>query len=238
MNDDRVSEVYRGELSTERSQRICRDRIHWMCAQARGRVLDIGSSQGITSILLARAGHDVVGVEVEAPAIAFARAELARESAEVRQRLRFVHADVHDDVLAGQTFDTVVLGEILEHHDAPRALWLRAAQLVAPGGRLIGTTPFGLFPHHDHKVTFYFRSFLDTIAGVGAITHLDVHDRYLRFVVDTAPGAVAVDLGAEALLARSEQAFLAIQLEVEAARRERSKGSRARPTSSARRSRR
>src|SRR5690349_10183440 len=79
-NDDRVSEVYYGNRGTAEAQRICRDRISWILSKITGpRVLDIGCSQGITSILAGRAGHEVLGVDIEQPQIEFARAELEKE---------------------------------------------------------------------------------------------------------------------------------------------------------------
>lgn len=220
MNDDRVSELYLGEgrFATSASHKPCRDRIDWMVSEARGRTLDIGCSQGITSILLGRAGIHVTGIEIEEPAIEYARTALAAEPADVRGRVTFLHADIYGAALANQQFETVIMGEILEHHANPRALWLRASELVAPGGKLVGTTPFGLHPHPDHKVTFYLRSFIDTIAGVGTLTHLDIEDGVIRFIVrfDTGAQTDAVDVGPEALLARSEAGFLAVQEEVEA----------------------
>ncbi|MBA2541393.1 MAG: methyltransferase domain-containing protein [Deltaproteobacteria bacterium] len=189
MSDDLVSELYLGEdgFASTSSQRAAR--FDWLVSEVRGRALDIGSNQGIVSILLGRAGHDVVYV-----------------------------ADIFD-VLPGDTFDTVVLGEILEHHADPRAVWLRAARLVVPGGRLIGTTPFGLHP--DRRTTFYLRNFIATIAGTGSLTHLDIRDGYIRFVVRTDREAIAVDTDAAALLAQSEATFLAIQREANSARLER-----------------
>jgi SAM-dependent methyltransferase len=218
VNDDRVSEAYLGEhgFAARLSHKTTRARVDWMVSEVRGRTLDIGSSQGIVSLLLGRAGHDVTGVEVEEPAIAYARAALAKEPADVQRRVQFLHADIYGDVLAGKRFETVVLGEILEHHGAPRALWLRAAELVAPDGRIVGTTPFGLHPHPDHKITFYLRSFIDTIAGVGTLSYLEIVDGFIRFVVRTDREAVAVDVSGDALLARSEQAFLTIQNAAEA----------------------
>jgi SAM-dependent methyltransferase len=219
VNDDRVSELYLGqaELASSMSHIPCRARIDWMVSEVRGRTVDIGSSQGIVSILLGRAGLDVTGVEIEEPAIAYAKRALAAEPAEVQRRVAFIQADIYGHI-ANQKFDTVVLGEILEHHDAPRRLWLRAAELVAPKGRIVGTTPFGLHPHPDHKVTFYLRSFIDTIAGVGTLTYLDIQDGFIRFIVSMDPAAVPVATDAEALLALSEQGFLAIQLGVEGER--------------------
>ncbi len=220
VNDDRVSELYlgTGHFASTISHKPCRARIDWIVSEARGRTLDIGSSQGIVSILLGRADHDVIGIEVEEPAIAFARNALASESPEVQRRVRFDHADIYGDVLANQRFETVVLGEILEHLADPRSLWLRAAHFLAPGGRIVGTTPFGLHPHPDHRVTFYLRLFMDTIAGVGVVTHLEIVDGFIRFIVRTDPDAVAANTSTDALLARSEQAFLEIQNATEVVR--------------------
>jgi len=219
VNDDRVSELYlgTGNFALTMSHKPCRARIDWIVSEVRGRTLDIGSSQGMVSILLGRAGHDVVGIEVEEPALAYAKNALEAEPADVQRRVRFIHADIYG-AFAHQQFETVVLGEILEHLADPRSLWLRAAHFVAPGGRIVGTTPFGLHPHPDHKVTFYLRSFIDTIAGVGTLTHLEIVDGFIRFVVRTDPEAVVVAVDGEALLARSEQAFLAIQLATEVVR--------------------
>lgn len=214
MNDDRVTELYLGELeASERTREVCRDRIHWVVSQLAGTVLDIGASQGIVSVLAGRAGHEVTGVEIEEPAIAYARAFLAKEPAAVQRRVRFVNADIYGDALRGK-FDTVVLGEILEHLAEPRTLFLRAAEFVAPGGRIVGTTPFGLHPHPDHRTTFYLRSFVDTIAGFGTPTHLEIVEGFIRFVIQT-ERATSAELGPEALLAQSEREFLRIQVAAE-----------------------
>jgi spore maturation protein CgeB/2-polyprenyl-3-methyl-5-hydroxy-6-metoxy-1,4-benzoquinol methylase len=211
MNNDRVNELYQGEIFTPEAQRICRERIHWMCAQIRGeRVVDIGCSQGIASILAARAGHTVVGVDVEEPAIDYARRALAAETEAVQQRVTLLLADVFETDLGGAKFDTVLLGEILEHQAEPRALLERALTFLAPGGVLVLTTPFGYHPHDDHKVTFYLTAFGETVAGLCQPAALDVVDGYIRFVAHhrDAPGA-SLELDPTALLSLSQEAFLA-----------------------------
>ncbi len=66
MNDDRISEVYRGEIWAEPAQDRARRRINWMCSSAIGdKVLDIGTSQGIAAILLGREGFTVTGVDIQ-----------------------------------------------------------------------------------------------------------------------------------------------------------------------------
>jgi len=54
----------------ESARHLNRAQIDWLVEQARGAVLDIGCSQGIASILCARRGLEVLGVDVEPDRIA------------------------------------------------------------------------------------------------------------------------------------------------------------------------
>ena len=63
---DRSFEVYCGQASLPWTQSLTQRRIDWMCAQARGYVLDVGCSQGIVPWLLAQKGLDVTGVDADA----------------------------------------------------------------------------------------------------------------------------------------------------------------------------
>jgi 2-polyprenyl-3-methyl-5-hydroxy-6-metoxy-1,4-benzoquinol methylase len=182
-----------------------------MCAQIRGeRVLDIGCSQGIASLLAARAGHTVVGVDVEEPAMEYARRALAAESEAVQRRITFLLANIFETDLGGATFDTVLLGEMLEHQTEPRALLERALTFLAPGGVLVVTSPFGYHPHDDHKVTFYLSAFVEMVAGLCQPAALDVVDGYIRLVAPS-PGHAcrSLRLDAATLLSLSEKSFLA-----------------------------
>jgi spore maturation protein CgeB/SAM-dependent methyltransferase len=212
VNNDRVTELYRGELFTPRTQEICRDRINWLCGQARGRkVLDIGCSQGIASILVARSGRHVVGLDIEEPAITFARAELAKEPPAVQERVRFVLGDLHDFDPGEERFDTLLMGEILEHQTDPRALFERATRFLAPDGVIAGSTPFGFHPHDDHHVTFYLSSFVRTLDGLCQLRSVEVVDGYIRFVAEHRDRTAAAPFDPAALLAQSEKAFLEVQ---------------------------
>jgi 2-polyprenyl-3-methyl-5-hydroxy-6-metoxy-1,4-benzoquinol methylase len=114
-NSDRISEVYKGEIWAESTQRVARDRIHWLVGQATGEVLDIGCSQGITSILCARRGMNVLGVDIQADRIEYAKKERDAEPEDVRARLDFQLADASALDLPDGSFDTVIMGEIIEH---------------------------------------------------------------------------------------------------------------------------
>src|SRR6266567_5380979 len=93
MNDDRINEHYFGDLSDPMVQR-CRERIHWICKQATGqKVLDIGCSQGIVSLILGREGFECTGVDIEPGSLDFARKQLKKEDEIVRKRVKFRLAD-------------------------------------------------------------------------------------------------------------------------------------------------
>ena len=144
---DKVAQVYLGILDWGATGDVLRRRIDWMADEARGpRVLDVGCSEGILELLLARRGLDVTGVEVNPDALDFARELLDKEPHEVRARARLVHGDFIGARPVTGLFDTVVLGEILEHLDDPATLLNRSLEYLRPGGRLSSRLPSGCFP--------------------------------------------------------------------------------------------
>lgn len=176
---DRISELYHRQIWNETTQEIARDRIHWICSQAQGRrVLDVGCSQGIASILLAREGFEVVGIDVSPDAIAFAQAEAERAPDAVRERLTFLAKDLHD--LDVEPFDTVILGEVIEHQANVRRFVEHCASFVAENGRLVLTTPFGLHPHPDHKAVLYPRQVVAAVTACLELDAIDIADGYIR----------------------------------------------------------
>ena len=73
-------------------------------------------------MLLARRGIEVTGVDINADALDFARDLLAEEPDEVRERVELVHSTAEEAGLSPGSFDTVVIGETLEHVHDPAAL--------------------------------------------------------------------------------------------------------------------
>lgn len=205
---DRISELYRGEIFTEETARVARDRIHWMCAQCDGqRVLDVGCSQGIASILLARDGFDVTAIDTHPDSVAFARREFAAEAPLVQQRLTLIETDLAS--LPEQPgYDTIVLGEVIEHQVRPDRLLRAAKARLNPGGRLIVTTPFALHPHPDHKVSLFPRDLVEFARGIGlAVTKLQVDGDYMRCVM-VAPAEAGPQPDAAEVLRLTEAATL------------------------------
>jgi SAM-dependent methyltransferase len=159
---NRVSEMYLGLTGSRDSQVHERERVHWVCSQVSGlRVLEVGASQGIVSILLAREGFDVVGTEVEEASFAYAVAARAEEPDSVRDRLEFRLTDGSLDGFGDGSFDTVVLGEVVEHLVQPHRLLGEVDRVLAPGGRLVMTTTIGLYPDVDHKESLFPSDLID-----------------------------------------------------------------------------
>lgn len=98
------------------------------------RVLDLGCRTGALTQYYA-AGNEVVGVDVDADALERARERLGIETtwADAEDALPF------DD----ESFDIVVMGEVLEHLAEPAAAVANVRRVLRPGGRFVGSVPNG-----------------------------------------------------------------------------------------------
>ena len=125
---DRHAQVYFGTLEWGAAVETLRRRIDWMVGQARGpRILDVGCSEGIIEILLARKGFHVTGVDINAEALAFARKLLALEPKEVRERVSFVQGDLAQSRLLHERFDTLVMGKFQRTWSILGSCWIGAS---------------------------------------------------------------------------------------------------------------
>lgn len=155
---DRIYEAYNGTGGFSREfSRKSRERIHWTCSQVWGsKVLDVGCSQGVGTILLGRMGYNVHGLDINPDAIAYAKKELEKEPDGIRRKVRFSCGNFlqfKDD--EWPQVDAIVMGEVLEHLVRPTDFVNRAFQLLKSAGRLIVTVPFGINDDPDHRQTFY-----------------------------------------------------------------------------------
>jgi 2-polyprenyl-3-methyl-5-hydroxy-6-metoxy-1,4-benzoquinol methylase len=185
IDHDRIAEVYEGTVGSREFQQVSRRRIHWMCAQVGGPdVLDVGCSQGIASILLAREGHRVVGIDREHEAIRAARERLDQEEAQVRERVEFRVGEGRAVGFADGSFDAVLLGEVLEHQLDPGKLLDEARRVLRPGGRIVITTPYGIHPYPDHKEPLYLSALLERLSSKLSIAEIAMVDRYAGVVAE------------------------------------------------------
>ena len=188
-NNDRVADVYYGRIHSAETQQACRDRIHWLCERVTGRrVLDIGCSQGVSTLILAREGCEVIGLDIEPEPLAVARQALKEEAPQVRERVQFVLGDAFTTEFEAASFDAVVLGEVLEHLRSPSGLLERVSQWLRDGGRLVLSVPYGYHPYHDHKRSFYLSSLLELLEERFSVAEVDlIADGYLCAVAVKPP---------------------------------------------------
>ena len=100
------------------------------------RVLDIGCGMGdITELIAKEKSAEVVGIDVNEDHVAIAK-ELNRSSG-----VTFLHGDLLTQHLADQSFDCVVMLEVIEHLLEPIAYVREIHRLLRPSGCLILSTP-------------------------------------------------------------------------------------------------
>ncbi len=100
-------------------------------------VVDVGCGGGILCESMARAGADVLGIDL-APAVLEVAVRHAAESG-----IKIAYLSISAEALAAQrpqSFDVVTCMEMLEHVPDPAACLAALADLVRPGGHLIVST--------------------------------------------------------------------------------------------------
>ncbi|MEU1533689.1 class I SAM-dependent methyltransferase [Streptomyces fagopyri] len=102
------------------------------------RVLDVGMGQGTQALRLARAGHQVTGLEQDGRMLSVARQALAAEPEGIQGRVRLIEGDGRDTgvhFLPG-SFDVVLCHGVLMYVEEPDPLVAGLARMLAPGGLL------------------------------------------------------------------------------------------------------
>jgi SAM-dependent methyltransferase len=95
------------------------------------RVLDLGCRDGALATAYLK-GNEVVGVDVDREALAAAE----------RRGLQPLWADLDQPLPFGdESFDAVVVGEVLEHLRFPALAINEASRVLKPGGVLVGSVP-------------------------------------------------------------------------------------------------
>ncbi|MEU6557468.1 methyltransferase domain-containing protein [Streptomyces sp. NPDC046915] len=194
------------------------------------RVLDVGMGQGTQALRLARAGHQVTGVEQDTTMISAAREALSGQPEGIRERMRIVQGDGRDTgvhFLPG-SFDVVLCHGVLMYVEEPDPLVAGLARMLAPGGLLsllvrngdaLALRPglsgdwAGALAAFD-TTSYRNRLGLDvradrlgtltsTLAGIGA----PLHAWYgVRVFTDTAADGTEIPADVETLLAAEERA--------------------------------
>ena len=129
------------------------------------RVLDVGCAAGDIAIEAAALGYKVKGIDLEEWRIALAR-QLATE---FNVPISFEVSDASRLSKLGETYDLIIMGEILEHFYEPWKILKEIAHLCTPDAHLIVTTPnmaslrgrlkmmfLGMFPDHNPEHLYYY----------------------------------------------------------------------------------
>ena len=159
---DQMNQVYDVDYSetSKRMEETIGERIHWIIQNIIGNeVLDVGCSQGVVSILLGKNGKKVTGLDESTYAIKKANNYLAYQATNVQENVTFKKADFLLYPFEDQ-FDTIILGEILEHITYIETFLKKAESITKENGRIIVITPFGFSPLLNQKRTFYLLDFL------------------------------------------------------------------------------
>jgi spore maturation protein CgeB/ubiquinone/menaquinone biosynthesis C-methylase UbiE len=213
---DRVAQAYYGELG-EKLQYETQNRLHWIRDNVVGdHILDVGCSQGIGPILLARQGKTVLGVDISQQAVDEAKIELEKENDNVKENVNFIVSDFLELDIDKNQFTTITITEVLEHLYHPEEFIEKAHSLLKDNGRLIVTVPFGINDFPDHKKTYYFHDLYTMLFPYFEIFDISYMGKWIGFIgtkrktkLNTIPNNIPLKT-----LQSLEQAFYTIEREL------------------------
>lgn len=190
-----------------------RNRIHWITQNVEGRqILDIGCSQGISSILLGREGKQVLGIDSSSSAIEDANSNLQLEEEDTRSNIRFVQTNFFTENIT-EKYDTVILGEVLEHITDINSFFNKAITLTKENGKIIVTTPFGINEFIDHKRTFYLKDLINLQTSSLKVEDIKFFGKWIGVIYRKDENKEETTGISNQLLEKLEQAFYVIEEE-------------------------
>lgn len=114
------------------------------------RLLDCGCGAGSYALEYARLGAKTVGVEYQRDKL--------RNAPRATRDLLLMAADAAELPLASESFDVVVLNEVLEHVPDQRRVLAELRRVLVRGGLLVLMSPNRLYPFESHGVTLRLNS--------------------------------------------------------------------------------
>lgn len=107
-----------------------------------GNILDFGCGSGHLTLMLARQGRRLHGVDASPIGIAIANRARALEEASIRQRLSFQEADVTKGNTTGTRFDSAISLHVFEHISQPGPILQALRNFVKERGCLLISVPY------------------------------------------------------------------------------------------------
>ena len=157
---DKINDAFNGKMGKGIESKV-RKRLYWIMENVEGeKVLDIGCSQGITAILLGREGKRVTAIDSLSDSIKIAKEELIKEEESTKRNVEFINDNIINFSISEKDFDTIILGEVLEHFADWNALLKKAYDLGSESCNYIITVPFGINDYFDHKRTYYYQNLI------------------------------------------------------------------------------
>lgn len=107
------------------------------------KVLDVGCNTGIITIPLAKKGIDVIGIDNNRSDIKQAKKNLKDEG--LSEKI-VMYANARKLPFKDNTFDVVLLSDLLEHTSDPQKAANEAIRVTKPGGLIYATVPYHMHP--------------------------------------------------------------------------------------------
>jgi 2-polyprenyl-3-methyl-5-hydroxy-6-metoxy-1,4-benzoquinol methylase len=118
----------------------------------KGKTLDIGCGEGELLIKATLLGHDIIGIDHSPKEIETAKKTAVLSKTKINIKLASVEALPFEE----NTFDTIIMGELIEHLTNIKSTINYVLKFLKPGGQLLITTPAG-FAHVDvDHINFFF----------------------------------------------------------------------------------
>ena len=153
-----VDEVYKEGPITKDTKLYNRE--EKVLSKLRGRILDVGCSGGRLLVKATVLGHDIIGIDRDILKVREAEERAKLSGVEIRAK----HLSTDDEHMIGEIFDTIVMGEVIEHTLEPQKLIVQMLEYLKPDGQLLITTPAGMAHFDaDHKSFFITRKTADIL---------------------------------------------------------------------------
>lgn len=135
-----------------RSQRDVPERVQKILQLPRGdKVLDVGCSAGVLTLMFGRDSSEVVGVDIVQSLIDDANSRREKEPQEIQDRVRFICGDIHDQNFPQNYFDSIYFTEFYEHlpHFAQNEFMEKVIGYLKPEGNVVVSVP-NRFPKEEY----------------------------------------------------------------------------------------